>query len=577
MEIALATLLVSSLSSVGLLALWAATSQRHWFLRTAVFLSVISLLLLVPAIDPWYAFLVEGLVVLAGTRTYLWWTREDGAPPRTSFSIATLLQVTAVIAVVTALLAGTYQENEGVLWKTVVPTGLYAGFLVLIVAWLIHGRARLWNRILASLGSVVVSTVFIWWWEPSEISLILSYGDTSNFFSSSEGWSPSQWLLLTSCIICLLVIALRIQRREQNLLLFLFVAILATPSIYVYCYLMNPTPMPATSLPSPNGYDTLVRAATEIECREISFYDETAIEVLKSAVEERAELYLQAEEALMEDVMVPLDYSYDDIDTDAGMALRNLMRAFAAQSRVSVANRDYDRALKYEVLSVELGTKSSQGGVLIHWLIGTAIKGDTYRRLYEMLDRLNAEQCLALSSALTKFEIGDEEFASMLHRERIWSEHALGYTGHLPLILMEMLGEDYFGSLQIEKVRNRGLVESRLLRCELALHAFKQREKRYPRRLSELVPDYIPKVPIDPFDPNSERLQYRKKDEGYELYSVGPNEIDEYGEMQLDPNSYSVLQENGDYRLDVVFGDVPNDAQDPNSTVNDPNAPALSE
>jgi len=49
MEIALTVLLVSSLTCVGLLALGAATSQRHWFVRTAAFVGVLSLLLLVPA------------------------------------------------------------------------------------------------------------------------------------------------------------------------------------------------------------------------------------------------------------------------------------------------------------------------------------------------------------------------------------------------------------------------------------------------------------------------------------------------------------------------------------------------
>ena len=43
MELALAVLICTSLTCVGLLALWAATSPWHWFLRTAIFVGMLSL------------------------------------------------------------------------------------------------------------------------------------------------------------------------------------------------------------------------------------------------------------------------------------------------------------------------------------------------------------------------------------------------------------------------------------------------------------------------------------------------------------------------------------------------------
>lgn len=49
MAYAVAILLISALTTVGLLALWAATSTAHWFWRTMGFLAAISPVLLIPA------------------------------------------------------------------------------------------------------------------------------------------------------------------------------------------------------------------------------------------------------------------------------------------------------------------------------------------------------------------------------------------------------------------------------------------------------------------------------------------------------------------------------------------------
>ncbi len=67
-EIVVVVLLATSFTCVGLLAVWAATSPRHWFVRTFVFLAALSPLLLTPAYEPIVAFAIQGLVVACGVR-----------------------------------------------------------------------------------------------------------------------------------------------------------------------------------------------------------------------------------------------------------------------------------------------------------------------------------------------------------------------------------------------------------------------------------------------------------------------------------------------------------------------------
>jgi hypothetical protein len=50
----------------------------------------------------------------------------------------------------------------------------------------------------------------------------------------------------------------------------------------------------------------------------------------------------------------------------------------------------------------------------------------------------------------------------------------------------------------------------------------------YPKALGDLVPKWVPTVPLDPMD--GQPLRYRlNADESFTLYSVGPNQTDNNG------------------------------------------------
>jgi hypothetical protein len=60
----------------------------------------------------------------------------------------------------------------------------------------------------------------------------------------------------------------------------------------------------------------------------------------------------------------------------------------------------------------------------------------------------------------------------------------------------------------------------------LALRQFEQTEHRKPSSLDQLVPKYLPALPVDEFD--GRPLHYRVNPDGkWVLYSVGPNQTDE--------------------------------------------------
>jgi hypothetical protein len=67
----------------------------------------------------------------------------------------------------------------------------------------------------------------------------------------------------------------------------------------------------------------------------------------------------------------------------------------------------------------------------------------------------------------------------------------------------------------------------RNLHLAFALAAFHSDHGRYPAKLDELAPKYLEKIPDDLF--TGKPLIYRLEDDGYLLYSVGPNGLDDDG------------------------------------------------
>jgi hypothetical protein len=60
-----------------------------------------------------------------------------------------------------------------------------------------------------------------------------------------------------------------------------------------------------------------------------------------------------------------------------------------------------------------------------------------------------------------------------------------------------------------------------------ALELYRRAHGAYPADLATLAPSYLPALPEDPF--SGDPLVYRVETEGYTLYSVGPNKVDDGG------------------------------------------------
>lgn len=106
-------------------------------------------------------------------------------------------------------------------------------------------------------------------------------------------------------------------------------------------------------------------------------------------------------------------------------------------------------------------------------------------------------------------------------------------------------------------VKDRDLAKDQGVSLLLAIEHYAAENGSYPERLMQLVPEYIPKVPDDPFAMQSVAWQYRLVQNAprgarpYILYSVGIDGIDNGGTIPDGMTPDSALQE------DFITGDVP--------------------
>jgi hypothetical protein len=106
--------------------------------------------------------------------------------------------------------------------------------------------------------------------------------------------------------------------------------------------------------------------------------------------------------------------------------------------------------------------------------------------------------------------------------------------------------ENVGDGLRVGPAEGTFLVNHALVRCALvalAAERYRRAQGDWPRAPANLVPGYLPAVPLDPFD--GAPLRYRRTDDGVVVYSVGEDGRDDGGDANPPPN--------GGWPPDVVF------------------------
>lgn len=593
MIIAVAVLLFSALTSVGLLAIWAATSPWHWFVRTMLYLGFLSLLLLIPAYEPFVAFVLQGAVVAGGVQLARWWHGRNSGN-RLEMPLRFKLRTIPLVMVPVAILVAVYfrlPELNYVAWQSVVLIGLGGGIATLIGLWITSGKIlRWWVRAIIGLAMTVAVSFILVNYDQFVDTLVRSGSwppieALQNFFDPVPTYAEFSWpvILTCSCIwIAVTTSPLFRSAGAKNVrfwkwllqqpvsttvsgIMFLFVLI---PSTIVFYRLSNPQPIPNDEFPSPNGYDDFLAATALLPktplVDSLDFDVDTATtEQLRKAVREVQPAVERARKGLSYPAWKHQDYTSVETGLPEIGALRSLARGLEALGVLKKREQDFIRAADIYLDLVKYGNSLGRGGVMVDDLVGIACAHVGYKNLYGIREQMPIGKYSTILTKLAEMDQQSESPENVINRERTFIQHAMGWSSHMELLLCEVVGdgEPYDGYL-FAVFKQKAVV--RLLQLEFALRVWRAEHGTWPESLDELVPIILPAVPADPFSPEGQPLHYDRKGNGYLLYSVGWNGIDEQGQVQTEQCGIFDYQ-TGDLSLEAIYANQ----EEPETTTDD--------
>jgi hypothetical protein len=203
-----------------------------------------------------------------------------------------------------------------------------------------------------------------------------------------------------------------------------------------------------------------------------------------------------------------------------------------------LARRDSDTRRQLDVylrvLKLARIESSSEGIYNTHGALAR-YEPDAYESIWLCAQSLpSASDLQSLIKELRDLDTSREPWSEHVDRQRIIEENA-GWERHLRWMLAEWAGRDPGQWAATEE--NRRIAMLRMLIIKLALRAYELDYNRLPQSLSELVPNNLTAIPNDPFSGASFRFRMEsEKDDGYILYSIGPDREDDGGKPILGPD-----------------------------------------
>lgn len=282
---------------------------------------------------------------------------------------------------------------------------------------------------------------------------------------------------------------------------FLIAAALVVLGTLASLILIKPTAVPDEPLPNPNGYDDFLKAASLLNVNRPdwqSLQGEEQLVVLRSLIATNQAALDQVRMGLIKECrVVPWEVNATNGADLSDLANNKaLAQSFAAASRLALIEGRTNEAAALALDCIRFGNESMRGGVLIHGLVGIAIKNIGLSSLKSAIHGMDLESTRKVLSALDEVASQSESSNDILKRERQWARRGrLGPAG-----IFTQLVQPFLNRKALEKGRQKFIkIESDLDRMKLraAAHAYELDHGEPPATARDLVPQYLKAIPLD--------------------------------------------------------------------------------
>lgn len=314
--------------------------------------------------------------------------------------------------------------------------------------------------------------------------------------------------------------------RKVRTLLLALVVIVVLAMLTVAFLFVGRTP-PPSPLPNPNGYDDFLKAAGLLT-GDAGNASTLAHDGLRALVSTNVESLRLLRLGLTRQCALPADAAMTNIP---GMlsdlaAMKRLVQMLAAEGRLrEMDNRLADAAQSY-VDAIRFGNEISRGAFIITRLVGVACEAIGCGPLAKLVPKLSCEQARPVMAELEKIDATRVSWAEVRRNEARFSRYQLS-KGFNPIMWVMTRWQHWRSIQQAERRHKRVIAHERLLVVELALRCYESEQGRVPAGLEQLVPQYLQRIPLDPF--NGRPVIYRPQGTNWLLYSVGPDGVDDGG------------------------------------------------
>ncbi len=317
-----------------------------------------------------------------------------------------------------------------------------------------------------------------------------------------------------------------------------------------YRALLPPSVPTLEPLGGPNGYEELVRIAGRMNWNAIPFqdvYDSTPA-TCQAFVADNAERLATIRSALAGPSRCPLEYSSAALAARQLVAIQKmceLARALVAERRARAAAGRPREAAECDLDIVCLGNEVARGGLWVEDLVGTAVYGVAAESLVKDLPALDGDDLEFLIARLQRLAAARESTAAVIEREGVFTMLGYGWLGRATA----WADPGFYSQVDDNCLlcRRRSEACFKLILAEAAVRRFRLVTGRWPQSLDELVGEYLHDAPIDPF--SGRPLVYRRTPDGFLLYSVGANGVDDGG--QRTDYFAATIHGEGDYFIDA--------------------------
>jgi hypothetical protein len=565
-----------------LLAIWAGLSARHWFWRAAAI--VLSILALLP-IQAHQPALMLIIALPAISLTVARMNRRGVGPDSVQTSDALRLRFGLKDLLLAVLLTAALSYGATVLierradldWKRAVTGAAALCLFAVMCYWVVFARRRR-LLILGALFVVILLNAagetwagFGWGGELIEVQSAQDIMFDMTDMLSGQNFRIEEFscLALAGAEFCLLLGGLLIlafrrlagrTNRARRLVLGtrgLIGFCIAIGAAVLYWQMLQDSALGRHASDEPNAYPRLVELARQVEAWNRSAVPPDDFVASNDAqqrgkAQELEALYREGIRLTAEPGHVPVDVvreyfrgsSFDDL-----VAFRDLATAWRAEGESLAVKEKHDEAADYHLASISMANGVCRGGVVLHELVGNACEGIGVAGLAPIRAKLSPRRARHLLAQLSRIDASREPIAAIDARDQASVRESAAWRSRFAQAVAAWLNVRLgVGEELLTSGRHRREAEIRLLMADLAVRLYQREHERLPQTLSDLVPSYLPSVPIDPY--SGQPLIYRPEDGSFLLYSVGQDGSDDGGCIR--PDGESFLAPGYDIRLAPV-------------------------